>query len=217
MSDYITAFILGLTGAGHCIAMCGGLSIATGLQKHWFYLLSYHSGRIFSYACAGFIFALLSQTFSQAFSPLLIILKFLAAVLLVLLACYLGRWNMSLVKLEHLFAPIWKKMSPYANQALLNKAWYARFFAGILWGWLPCGLVYSVLTFATASGDALKGALIMLFFGLGTWPALFLSASLGHQMNLFLNKSSSRFILALLLLSYGIFNFYQAVMMTLAT
>ena len=47
-----------------------------------------------------------------------------------------------------------------------------RWDLGALWGWLPCGLVYSVLLTALASGSAPRGALIMLAFGLGTLPNL---------------------------------------------
>lgn len=209
MSDYLTAFILGLTGAGHCIVMCGGLSIASGINQNFLSLISYHSGRIFSYTLAGLLFGLLSQSLSDAFTPISIGLKVISALLLILLACYIARWNTFLVKFEKVFAIFWRQLSPYANQAIVQRSWPYRFYAGMLWGWLPCGLVYSVLTFAGSQADPGHSALIMLSFGLATWPALFLSATLSRQISNVLNQTLSRNILGIILLLYGLFSLLQ--------
>lgn len=53
---------------------------------------------------------------------------------------------------------------------------------GALWGWLPCGLVYSMLLTASVSGGALGGAGVMAAFGAGTLPALVTTTAAAGQL-----------------------------------
>jgi hypothetical protein len=81
---------------------------------------------------------------------------------------------------------------------------------GAIWGWLPCGLVYSTLTWALASNNIIDGGSIMFFFGLGTLPAL-LTLSIGFESikNILVNPLLRK-TMALILVSFGIYSFIVA-------
>jgi len=53
---------------------------------------------------------------------------------------------------------------------------------GAVWGWLPCGLVYSAVALSLSTTHPLYGALTMLFFGLGTLPALLMMGLASHKL-----------------------------------
>ncbi|EWH12273.1 hypothetical protein DS2_01090 [Catenovulum agarivorans DS-2] len=208
MTDLISAFILGLMGAGHCIAMCGGLAIASGINSRLSHALLYSFGRISSYALIGFLVGAAGFWLTNSFKPLLYGLKIFSALLLILLALYIGKWSYQITKLEKVSAGLWRWLAPLAQRLIQDNSHFGRFCAGAVWGWLPCGLVYSVLTWAAASANPLKSAAIMFSFGLGTWPALLLSATISRQMHQFLNQKWVRSTLAITLI---IFAFYMLI------
>lgn len=88
------------------------------------------------------------------------------------LGLYLGDWWRGLAAFERLGSKLWRYLQPLGRRFLPVTRWRGAFAVGLLWGWLPCGLVYAALALALAAGGALAGALIMLAFGLGTLPAL---------------------------------------------
>ena len=71
---------------------------------------------------------------------------------------------------------MWPRLAPLARKLLPVRRLPQAFALGAIWGWMPCGFVYSVLMLAWLSMDPLRGALTMLLFGLGTMPALLASA-----------------------------------------
>jgi len=75
---------------------------------------------------------------------------------------------------------------------------------GLLWGWLPCGLVYSVLVAALATGSALEGGALMLAFGLGTLPALLAMGMAAVRLKRFLQHLWVRRGSGLLVLTFGV-------------
>jgi len=79
---------------------------------------------------------------------------------------------------------------------------------GLLWGWLPCGLVYSALVTALTSGSALRGAGLMLAFGAGTLPTLLLAGLLAVRLNEYLARPVLRITAGLIVLSFGLWGFY---------
>ncbi len=209
-SDLLGIFVVGLLGAGHCFAMCGGIATAitfgqkedgSSTLKRWVFLLSYNLGRLFSYMCAGAIIggALSSLIgFSGLTSPLLWF-RLLAAVMMILLALYIGQWWKGLVYIEKVGQYLWRYLSPVASSLLPLKSPVTAFPFGMLWGWLPCGLVYSALSWAAVSGSAMAGMQTMLFFGLGTLPAMLLvgaSANAFKQIasNLYVKRAASLFL-----------------------
>lgn len=212
MAELLTAFLLGLMGAGHCIAMCGGLAIASGINSRFSHALLYSFGRISSYAFIGLLIGSAGFWLTLSFKPFLYILKILSAVLLIFLALYIAKWNFSITKIEKLSSKLWTKLAPTAQLLIKDNSYLGRFTAGAVWGWLPCGLVYSVLTWAAASANPFKSAALMFCFGLGTLPALLLSASIAQQMHHFLNQKLVRSTLAISLIIFAIYMLVTGVM-----
>lgn len=202
--DILAALVMGLAGSGHCLAMCGGLAAAMGYQRSPMRLFWYNLGRISSYAIAGFIVAAAFFSISKVHVDGLVYLRILAGVMMVLLGFYLLRWNRALLWLEKLGAHLWRRIQPLTRKLPTEKTSGYIFLAGMLWGWLPCGLVYSALTWAALSGDPLSGAGFMLLFGIGTFPAMFLTGVFSQRLARILQSSSFRWIAGLLLIGYGI-------------
>ncbi len=219
--DFYAAFLFFLMGAGHCIGMCGGVAAAitigmpenTKNSKRWIYLLNYNFGRLVAYTVAGAIIgAMLASvaTINGSNSPL-IFMRFLAAIMMIILALYIGQWWFGLNKLERIGQVAWRYISPLATSFLPLKSPIKALPFGFLWGWLPCGLVYSTLTWAAVSGSALNGAIVMLAFGLGTLPAMLAVGGFATQLKIWLKNLYFRRVSALLLMAYGIQTGYIAI------
>jgi len=196
--------------------MCGGITLA--LQSavpikanSYLYSLGYHFGRISSYAVAGAFTGLLGSIVSSQIKLGISILTLLSAILLILLACYIGNWYRGLVLLERGGAVIWRKIQPLASRFLPFSSPLSAFGYGAVWGWLPCGLVYSTLSWSLASGSWQHGGLIMLAFGLGTLPAM-LAVSFGAQsIKRLFQQAWLRQIIAVALLFYGSYLLFTAI------
>ena len=210
--DFFSAFVIGLLGSGHCVVMCGGISTMlttaisdTARHKKYAIIFAYNFGRIASYSLIGALVAFTSSMAAKNIGFPVAILKTIAGVFLILLGLYLGQWLMWLSRVERLGKNIWRHISPHTKKFIPINNIQSAFALGALWGWLPCGLVYSTLTWSLASADALNGALIMFFFGLGTLPAL-LSVSLGTlSIKALLTHTLFRKLAALSIISYGIY------------
>ena len=167
------------------MGMCGGIVAALRMvspkdASALPYTLAYNMGRIVSYTIAGAITGTLGKIAAD-FIPLAnYALSLLSGVMLLLLACYLGKWWTGLSVLENAGKGLFSKVQPFSKRFLPFKTPFSAIPYGFIWGWLPCGLVYSTLTWSLAAGNALEGAAIMFFFGLGTLPTL-LAASAGSQ------------------------------------
>jgi sulfite exporter TauE/SafE len=177
----LTALLAGLFGSTHCLAMCGGIATALGSatqgSRAWQPLL-YHGGRLVSYGTAGAIAGALGAAagFAFAVSSWGAILRLGTAVMVIVIGLdislgttVVARW---LRAPERWGARLWRRFVPTRRVMLVSAPRTRAFLLGLLWGWLPCGLVYSVLLAAAVAGGAASGALIMLGFGLGTLPAM---------------------------------------------
>ncbi len=222
MPDFLGAFVVGLLGAGHCVGMCGGLSSLLMLnspnRNPAVPLLFYNVGRIASYSIFGAIVAGLTASLSHltSLNHSLVWLRILSAVMMIILGLYIGRWWFGLLRLEKLGQNIWKWISPYGRSLLpLKKSWYALPF-GIIWGWLPCGLVYSTLTWAAVSGSALNGALIMSAFGIGTLPAMLLVGFGATKIKQLQQSDWFRSVAAISIVCYGLYSGYGAINMLIS-
>jgi len=139
--------------------------------------LAYNAGRIASYAAAGAIMGMIGGAglmFNQVL-PVQLLLYVLANLVLISLGLYLAGLGNQLTRLEALGASLWRRVQPYSARFLPADTAGKAFVLGTLWGWLPCGLVYSLLATALLSGGAASGAAVMLAFGLGTLPNLLLA------------------------------------------
>ncbi len=197
------AFVAGIAGSAHCFAMCGSLAAAFGMRTG--NALSYHVGRLSGYAIAGAICGLLGATL-QAVLDLARIgswLRIASGVLLLLIAFrMLSPWN-PLHWLETLGAKFWRQLQPLTQKTGSMSGRAQALALGFLWGWLPCGLVYSMLLFAALSGNALQGGSILFAFGLGTLPAMLTSTVLASHVQQLMRNRWPRFASGVLLLALG--------------
>lgn len=209
----ITALLIGLLGSTHCIGMCGGIVSALTLgvaqpnqsvAKLPLYLLAYNSGRVLSYCIAGAIAGALGETIFSLIDQrtAINIARLLSGVFLLALGVYLAGWTQSLAPLEKLGNALWIRIKPLSKRFIPIRTLTQAWFSGMLWGWLPCGLVYSALVWAMTSADAVQGALIMLVFGLATIPVMFLTGltavKFGHFVRNPWLKRTTGFILILM-------------------
>ena len=207
----IAAFLVGLLGGGHCVGMCGGIVGAVtvslpGSKPKLSFLLGYNSGRILSYTLAGVLAGAVgaSSFFLDHVLPVEKILYGLASFMLVLLGLYLaGIWH-GVTYLERLGGSAWKKLQPYTKRFLPIQTLRQAFAVGTLWGWLPCGLVYSVLIAALATGSPIKGGALMLAFGLGTLPALLAMGMAAVRLKLYLQNIWVRRLSGLAVIGFGV-------------
>lgn len=195
----VTAFITGLLSTVHCVGMCGGivgiLSMSTQHSRSpWLLIISYNLGRLGSYSVAGAVVGGLGSTvvnLSQL-HQLQLVLQFGAALLMIAVGLYLAGWWQGLLRLERLGGHLWRRIEPYGRRFLPPKHPLQALALGALWGWLPCGLVYSWLISALSTGGAFAGAVLLLCFGLGTLPLLLTLGGLGHSLSIWLRHPQVR-------------------------
>lgn len=210
----LSAVLIGALGAGHCFAMCGGiigtLSLSqrsdTTIKQQWLFSLSYNLGRISSYTLIGLFAGFVGHYAAAFFSTItsLPILRLLAGVMLVLMGFYLGGWWRILVVLEKMGARLWQHIEPLGRRFLPIRSLSGALCVGAVWGWLPCGLVYSTLAVALAQRTPWHSALVMLCFGLGTLPALVLAGVAGAQLKKILRSSWMRNTTGVLIIGFGV-------------
>ena len=205
--SFVTAIFLGLFGASHCLVMCGGIAAAAGQADTAHRVrgaLMFNLGRIFSYTLAGGIVGTLGLWLSELHTQMGLFLRTLAGLMLILMGLYIARWAMWLTRIEQIGKRIWSLVQPHAQKRLGRSDPVSQLTLGALWGWLPCGLIYSTLSWVAAMGDPVSGALAMFGFGLGTLPAIF-SASLASAFIMgLISRSIIRVIAGALLIGYGV-------------
>ena len=184
--DYLfgLAFLVGLSSTLHCLGMCGGIAGALTVclpeeirerrGRLVPFLAAYNSGRIASYTAAGALAGMLGGAGASMAGPTgHLALRAFAAAVLISVGLHLAGWLPNLNALERLGAPVWRRLSPLGKRLLpVANPWQALAY-GAVWGWIPCGVVYSGLLAAAGAGSAADGALFMFALGLGTLPGVF--------------------------------------------
>ena len=177
----LAVWLVGFLGGGHCVGMCGGLASALMMQlppqrRAWPYLFAVNAGRLSSYTAVGTLVGGIGGLGIASLNSLSVqwALFFVAQSLLFLLGLYLAGINGWVSHIERLGRPIWRRLQPLLQKILPIRHVGHAFIAGTLWGWLPCGLVYTASLSALATASPQHGALLMLAFGLGTLPNLLL-------------------------------------------
>ena len=205
----VSAVILGLLGGGHCLGMCGGLMGALTLaippeqrSRRFRLLLAYNLGRILSYACAGLLIGMAG--WAVANSPAVMVLRIIAALLLIAMGLYLAGWWSGLTRIEALGRGLWRHIQPFASRLMPVSSVPRALLLGALWGWLPCGLVYSTLLWAASQGNAVDSGLLMLAFGLGTWPVLLATGMAAERLTSLLRKRNVRVAGGVLVIVFGL-------------
>ena len=219
----LPVFVVGLAGSVHCAGMCGGivgaLSATTVMPRQRnavSHVLAYNAGRVSSYMTAGALAGGLAGG-ARTLAPMLGVQSafyWLANLMLVALGLYLmNAWH-GLSALEQGGRMLWRRAQPVIAPAMKSLTPadqpHKAFALGALWGWLPCGMVYSALATAMLSGSATDGAAMMLAFGLGTLPMLTGLGLLGIRVQQTMRKRHVRIACGLLVLAFGVIGLARA-------
>jgi sulfite exporter TauE/SafE len=202
------AFLLGLSGAGHCLGMCGGIAAALNLggARSTAITLAYHAGRVASYTVLGGLLGFAAG--SLDISAWTMSLRYLAGVLLIGMGLYIANWWRGMALLERAGAKLWQPVQRLSSRWLPLRHWHQGLALGLCWGMMPCGLIYSSLAWAATAQNAFTSALMMLLFGLGTLPAM-LSTSLGAaRLQAVLRQRGLKLAIAVLLIGSGLWTLY---------
>jgi sulfite exporter TauE/SafE len=191
----LVAFAVGLLSALHCIGMCGGLmgalsvALPEGVRgrpgRLLAFLTVYNLGRILSYTLAGALAGGVGRTLVSGSGSVEVglILRVAAALLMVLAGLNLAGWLPAVGRLERLGAPLWRRLEPYARRLLPVRTPARAVLYGAVWGWLPCGLVYTMLGVAAGQATVAGGAATMAAFGAGTLPTLLLTGAFAGRLS----------------------------------
>ena len=217
--EFSAAFLVGILGSSHCIGMCGGIVSALGVgiengpgQKsstRFGFHISYNAGRIFSYLLIGMIAGFIGSAMVKIGSPFYA--RILAALFMIALGLYLANWWRGLALLERWGYGVWKYIQPLSNRLLPVYNYRQAFMLGMLWGWLPCGLVYAVLVWALTTGNPIEAAILMTGFGLGTLPALLLVGKISHNFTSRFKSLRFRTSAGVIIMAFGFVALFIAI------
>jgi sulfite exporter TauE/SafE len=182
------AFLLGISSSFHCIGMCGGIISALSLSlpaetrgqpiRLFGLICAYNFGRITSYTIAGGLagYLVYLSPVSSMTSAAYLAFQILATGFLIALGLHIAGWLPQMKKIEMIGLLLWKYLQPLGRRFIPANTIPRSLMIGLIWGWLPCGLVYSVLLWTLSSADPIKGASYMFMFGLGTLPSMIITA-----------------------------------------
>ena len=183
--SYFVAFVMGLFSSMHCLGMCGSIigTLTLSLDTHirqkkarlMPYVFTYNVGRISSYALAGLLVGLIESILT---TPLgeghgHRYLQIFSAIIMAGAGLHIAGLFPRFAYLEKIGIALWRTLQPIAHRFIPVKTLSQSLFFGMIWGWLPCGLVYTALALAATTGDIARSGLTMLAFGIGTLPAVF--------------------------------------------
>lgn len=183
-ASYLAAILIGLLSSVHCIGMCGSIigtltysltpEIRSNKRKLLFIVFNYNLGRIISYSLAGALVGslelLLHLPFAQGIGHR--VLQIFSAIVMVGAGLYIAGWFPRFAYIEKMGARLWRLIEPFGRKLIpVRSAFHALLF-GMIWGWLPCGLIYTALALAATTGNVVHSAVTMFSFGLGTLPSV---------------------------------------------
>lgn len=213
----VAVFFVGLLGGVHCLGMCGSIVgiMTSQLPKpslssaavRWPFHLAYNGGRLASYAAAGALVGAVGQAglLLRDQAPVQHLLFALSSLMLIALGLYLAGSGALVRRVERLGGGLWRRIQPLTKRLLPVRTPLHALLLGGLWGWMPCGLVYSVLLTALASGSAQDGAAIMLAFGLGTLPNLLAIGLFWERIRGLVQSPRVRLTAGLMVAGFGVY------------
>ena len=219
---WISAFFVGFLGSTHCIGMCGGIVGAltlgakrdpgAGAGSPLSYLIAYNVGRIATYAAIGaalgFIGAQVFQATPSASAQL--IARLISGGFMLALGLYLSGWWTGLATLERIGGKIWRRIEPVGRRLLPVNHPAKAFLIGLIWGWLPCGMVYAAAAWSLSAGSGANGAALMAAFGLGTLPMLFALGATARWLGAAVRRPAVRRTAGVLVLLMGTYTLWTA-------
>jgi sulfite exporter TauE/SafE len=222
-SALIAAFVAGLLGGLHCLAMCGGYVTALAAapagkqlpilpaRALLFRQFVTHGGRLAAYAALGGLFgAAGGGALGVDWAPLQRVLYLVANLMLIVLAVAIARGASPMAWLERAGLALYRRLLPVVGPLAAGRGLPSRFGLGVLWGLTPCGLVYGVLPVAMLSGNAASGALVMLLFGLGTLPNLVAAGYALARVQSFVTRPAVRYTAATVIIAFALVGLWRA-------
>ena len=232
----VSAFLMGLFGGVHCVAMCGGVvsvlcsaapRCATALSARagsdgaqggpgavsspWrraSYALAYNGGRVASYAALGALFGALGSLSTGVF-PLDAFrfgLRAIAALCMLAVGLHLAGLPSIVKRLESLGAPLWRGLAPLAKRFVPLRTPWHALGLGAVWGLMPCGLLYGSLALAASSGSATLGAATMLAFGVATLPVMLTMSAIAQTLSRLMSRVWLRRAAGAVVLAFGLWS-----------
>ena len=228
-TSLIAAFLLGLFGSSHCLVMCGGIGAAVAIRRPPTVIASdqsactpqfsqsighiglFNIGRIISYGVIGLLFGTLGFLIAELHQAFMQLLRIIAGLLLIGMGLYIARWSLWLNQLEKIGQGFWqRRIQPLGSRLLGQQSKKSVLLLGAVWGWLPCGLIYSTLTWTATSSSPFESAVLMMLFGLGTLPSMLAIGFSAASVLMFLRQQFVRKSAALLMIVYGFWTIFSA-------
>ena len=207
----LSALLMGLIGSTHCVGMCGGIisTLSTdfanrGADRGFAIQLFYNLGRITSYSFFGLLVGLFSSRLMELLPDPHAFSMRIGGVFFILLGLYISQLVNSFRYIEAAGQTLWRRIEPFGRRYLPAGNAFDAWKLGVVWGWLPCGLVYSALALAMTQLSPLHAALTMAVFGLGTLPTLLLVGHFARNVKNLLQNSTVRLVLGLVMIGYGL-------------
>lgn len=189
MGEIIVALGIGLASSSHCLMMCGGISSSLAGQvrdySRWPRLirtLLFHLGRISCYAVLGFVIGDVLRLLVSQSPNLVLYSRVLTGVMLVVIGLYVMGFGRAVRAIEGQLSFVWQKLQPLVQKFKQVENYSDAYILGYLWGFLPCGVLYTALIWASSQTGDVSAGVLMFFFGLGTIPALFGSSLLVQKL-----------------------------------
>lgn len=205
------ALLAGLLGSAHCLGMCAGISglfavssEVSSLRAQLPFALAYNLGRVCSYAFLGIVVATFGGVIVKASPSLAGGIRLLSGVIIILVGLKVAFDLRILNIVEKTGATLWSRIAPVAQRLVPVTSMPKALGLGLVWGWLPCGLVYSVLLIAATSAQPMQGGFIMIAFGLGTLPAMLLTGLGAANVSVFMRRRETRLGMGLLIIALGL-------------
>lgn len=217
--SYSTAFMLGLLSGVHCVGMCGGIMSALSLsipQTKRSYrslfpiLIAYNTGRLLSYVTIGALIGAAAWWLQGTNQQLGFVLRIFSGCMLIIMGLYVARWWLGLSYLEMAGGKLWKYFQPIGQRLMPVTNPLRAMLLGMVWGWLPCGLIYSVAIWASSAANWQQSAVIMLCFGLGTLPVMLITGHFAIQLKKLIQSKNTQAISAILIILFGVWTIIGA-------
>lgn len=215
LSMCLSLFMVGLLSSTHCVGMCGGIMGALTMAipadakaQQRFIVIAYNFGRIASYTLMGVLVGFFAEQIAAVGGSL--ILRVLAAVVLIAMGLYLADWWRGLTKLETIGRYLWVYLQPFSKRLMPVDNIAKALQLGALWGWLPCGLVYSALASAMTQPGPLLAGSAMFAFGLGTLPVVLAAGLAAQQLTRLLQRRGLRMLMGSLIIIFGVWTLWAA-------
>lgn len=213
IEGFVAAVLMGLAGSGHCMGMCGGIAAALGQQQSTALRITlFNLSRISSYAIIAALVGSSIAILGPDFKMLMPILRLMAGLLLIAMGLYLLDWWRGIQFLERGGAVLWRSLQPISRRLMGRRTLPSTVALGLLWGFLPCGLVYSALSWSIAYSGDTNAAWLMLGFGVGTLPSMLATSFTGAWLQKLFRQRTTRSIVAVSMMIFGLWTAAMPIM-----